>query len=136
MVDDAVVAWDDWNAAMLEVWVRRSQRLEGIARGAMGDQAIERIFALVATAIEPAVRNGVRAYFDRRPDSTENTSCDADRGLWPDIIDFVRRDMSWAAVETVLDQPDFFVSLIQVHQEGRWPCSWRGRYPHGRFVVL
>ena len=44
--------------------------------------------------------------------------------------------MSWAAVETVLEQPDFFLSLVPVYQEGRWPCSWKGRYPCGRFVVL
>jgi hypothetical protein len=80
--------------------------------------------------------NGVRAYFARRPDETENTAIDVDRGLCPEIVGFVLRDTSWAAVETVLGQPDFFVALLRVYQEGRWPCSWKGRYPDGRFVVL
>jgi hypothetical protein len=136
VVADAVVAWDDWNAPMLAVWNPRSQRLEDAARRALGDKAIDEIFESVSAATEQAVVNGVRAYFARRPDETENTAIDVDRGLWPEIVGFVLRDMSWAAVETVLGQPDFFVSLLRVYQEGRWPCSWKGRYPDGRFVVL
>jgi hypothetical protein len=136
VVADAVVAWDDWNAAMLAVWLARSERLEAIAVRAIGDPAIESIFARVDKAIEPAVRAGLQAYFARRPDDTENTECGADLGLRPEIVGFVLRDMSWAALETALGQPEFFVSLVPIHREGHWPCSWKGRYPQGRFVVL
>jgi hypothetical protein len=136
VVADAVVAWDDWNAEMLAVWLPRSKQLEDIATRAIGDAAIESIFSRVADAIEPSVRAGVRAYFARRPDDTENTECGADLGLWPEVVDFVLRDMSWAAVEMTLGRAEFFVSLTQVYQEGRWACSWAGRYPQGRFVVL
>ena len=133
---DAVVAWDDWNAAMLSVWLPRSERLEALAIAAIGDPAIESIFHRVDSAIEPSVHAAVRAYFARRPDTTENTECGADRALRPEIVGFVLRDMSWAAVETALGQPGFFVSLVPVHREGRWPCAWEGRYPEGCFVVL
>ena len=136
VVADAVVAWDDWNVAMLAVWLARSERLEAIAVRAIGDPAIESIFARVDGVIEPSVRAGLQAYLARRPDDTENTECGADRGLWPDIVDFVLRDMSWAAVETALGEPEFFVSLVQVYRDGRWPCAWDGNYPQGRFVVL
>jgi hypothetical protein len=78
----------------------------------------------------------VKAYFARRPDETENTEVGADLGLWPDIVDRVLRDMSWAAIETALGEPDFFVSLVPIYKEGRWPCSWEGQHPKGRFVVL
>ena len=133
---DAVVAWDDWSPQMVAVWLPHSEGLEDKARGVIGDDVIETIFDRVYAAIEPSLRAGVKDYFARRPDNTENTEVGADSGLWPDIIDFVHRDMSWAAVETVLEQPDFFVSLVRVHREGRWPCSWKGQYPQGCFVVL
>jgi hypothetical protein len=76
---DAVVAWDDWNAAMLAVWLPRSERLESLAIRAIGDPAIENIFRRVDSAIEPSVHAAVRAYFARRPDTTENTECGADK---------------------------------------------------------
>lgn len=136
LVADAVAGWDDWSPQMAAVWPRQSEPLEAAARRAIGDDAIETIFNRVAAAIEPAVGAGVRAYFARRPNTTVNTDCEADSALRPDIIGFVLRDVSWAAVETVLDRPSFFVSVVHVQREGRWPCSWDGRYPKGRFVVL
>ena len=133
---DAVVAWDDWNHAMLDVWPPRSMHLEGIALRVIGDEAVEQIFSRVDEVLGPAVLEGMRAYFDRRPDTTENTSCGADLGLRRDIVATVLRDISWAAVETTLEIPGFFVSLLAVYRDGRWPCAWDGRYPNGRFVVL
>ena len=133
---DAVVAWDDWSPEMMAVWPVRSKRLEAAAREAMGDPAIDDVFNRVEEALEPQVRAGVKAYFARRPNTTGNTDCGADSGLWPDIIDRVLQDVSWAAIETLLDQPEFYVSLVDVYRDGRWPCSWKGRYPAGRFVVL
>ena len=136
VVADAVVGWDDWSSEMMAVWRVRSERLEADARETIGDPSIEHIFSRVEAVLEPQVRAGVKAYFARRPNTTENTDCGADSGLWPDLIDRVLRDMSWAAVETLLDQPEFYVSLIAVYRQGRWPCSWMGRYPTGTFVVL
>ena len=136
VVADAVIGWDDWTHQMVAVWVARIERLEAQARDAIGNPAIDEVFTRVHDAIEVDVRTALKAYFARRPNRTENTDCGADAALWREILDFVLRDMSWAAVETVLDRPDFFVSLLAVHNDGRWPCAWEGSYPHGRFVVL
>ena len=136
VAEDAVVAWDDWTNEMMAVWPVRSERLETAARDAIGDPAIDDVFNRVADALEPQVRSGVKAYFARRPNTTQNTNCDADRGLWREILERVLRDLSWAAIETILDRPEFYCSLIAVYREGRWPCAWKGRYPVGQFVVL
>jgi len=133
---DAVVAWDDWTWEMVAVWPVRSEQLEAAARAAIGDPAIDDVFRRVAEALEPQVHAGLNAYFARRPNTTENTDCGADTGLRLDIIDRVLRDISWAAIETLLDRPEFYASLIPVYREGRWPASWKGRYPDGQFVVL
>jgi hypothetical protein len=133
---DAVVAWDDWSPAMMAVWPPRSRQLEALAVRRIGDAAIEQIFTRVDEALGPAVEAGLRAYFARRPDNTENTECGADLGLMTEIVERVLRDLAWAAVETTLGEPGFFVSLVAVYAEGRWPCAWDGRYPRGRFVVL
>jgi len=136
VVADVVVGWDDWNAPMLGVWLPRSEALEALARDVIGDAAIETIFTRVSERIGQPVQEGLRAYFARRPEATPNTKCGADLGLRSEIVDTVLRDLSWGAVETVLGQPGFFVSLLDVYREGRWPCSWEGEYPEGRFVVL
>jgi hypothetical protein len=136
VVDDAVVGWDDWSAAMMATWPIKSEQLEAAAQAAIGDAAIDHIFNRVAEVLEPKVRAGLRAYFARRPNTTDNTDCGADAGLWPDMLDRVLRDVSWAAVEVLLDRPEFYISLIEVYREGRWPCSWKGTYPTGTFVVL
>jgi hypothetical protein len=136
VAEDAVVAWDDWNAPMLAVWLPRSEALEELARNVIGDPAIEGIFGHVEAKIGQSVHKGVHAYFARRPEDTPNTECGADLGLRNEIVDTVVRDLAWAAVETVLERPAFFVSLVRVYHEGRWPCSWEGQYPEGRFVVL
>ena len=132
---DAVVAWDDWSPQMVAVWVPSSERLEALAQGAIGDAAIDDIFKRIDAAIVPALEAGVRAYFARRPE-TRNTEAGADLGLRTEIVDVVIRDMSWAAIEAILEQREFYTSLMPVYGEGRWPCSWDGQYPRGRFVVL
>ena len=133
---DAVVAWDDWSDQMMTVWPVRSEALEAAARETIGDPAIDEVFNRIADALDEPVRSAVRAYFSRRPNTTENTDCGADLGLSSEIVDRVLRDLSWAAVEVLLDQPEFYVSLIAVYREGRWPCAWEGRFPTGRLVVL
>jgi hypothetical protein len=136
VVPDAVVGWDDWSAAMMDVWPPRSMQLEAAATRLIGDPAIEAIFSRVDAVIGQSVEAGLRAYFARRPDNTENTACGADFGLRTEIVERAVRDVSWAAVEMTLGQPEFFVSLVAVYRQGRWPCAWSGRHPQGRFVVL
>ena len=83
-----------------------------------------------------SVHAAVRAYFAPEAGHHQNTECGADLALRPEIVGAVVRDMSRAAVETALGQPGFFVSLVPVHRDGRWPCAWEGQYPEGRCVVL
>jgi hypothetical protein len=60
----------------------------------------------------------------------------ADRGLWPEWLDSVKRDLSWAAVEVLLGQPAFFNDPVRYYRAGRWPCAWEGANRSGRVVLL
>lgn len=136
VASDAVVCWDDWNREMLAVWLPKTKALEQAARKEVGDSAIDEIFSAVSIAIDLSVRQGLEAYFNRRPANSGNTKTNADRGLWPEILDTVKRDISWAAIETIIDQRGFFTELLAVYRAGRWPCAWSGEYPDGQLVVL
>jgi hypothetical protein len=136
VVADAAVGWDDWNNEMLAVWGPRSVALEDLAESSIGDVAIHQIFRDVSTSIDERLRAGAQAYFDWRPATSPNAKINADLGLWPELLDCVKRDVSWAAVEAVLQQPDFFTDLLKYYREGRWPCAWDGEFPHGRIVLL
>ncbi len=136
VVPDAVVAWDKWNDRMLKTWLLESTPLEQIAKLFIGDAAIDEVFKRVSQSVQWPIRKGLDDYFGSRPETTPNTECGADLGLWPEILEFVERDVAWAAVETILAKDGFFNRVLEVHREGRWPCSWDGSYPNGRFAVL
>jgi hypothetical protein len=137
VVPDIVVGWDDWNDETLEVWLPRSKELEKAAQEQLGDEGIDVIFATVSTSISQTVYDGLMAYFARRPeDATENTEAAVDQGLWPELLDTIKRDMCWAAVEAILKRKGFFTMLVQYYRAGRWPCSWQGSYPAGQIVLL
>lgn len=53
-----------------------------------------------------------------------------------ELFDSVKRDMSWACVEYLMDTPGFFTTLTSIYKEGYFPCSWGGEYPSGKAVVL
>ena len=136
VVPDVATGWDDWSPQMAATWIPRSHSLEEHARSRIGDDAITAAFNAVAGAIESPLRSAIRRYFSERPDVNENTACNADAGLWPDLLDTIARDVSWAAVEALLTQPGFFTHMLTYYREGRWPCSWQGEYPAGRVVLL
>jgi len=136
VVPDVVVGWDDWNAQMLAVWKPNSEALERRARKSIGDSAIDEIFNAVSVAIYENARDGMHDYFDRRPTDSPNTETDADLGLWPELLQTIKRDVSWAAVETVLGHRGLFTELLAHYRGGRWPCAWQGDYPSGKIVVL
>ena len=136
VVSDVFVGWDDWNAQMLAVWTPRSNTLERMARESIGDSEIDEIINNVSAAVDKNARQGMQDYFDRRPADSENTETNTDIGLWPELLETIKRDVSWAAIETVLEQPDLFTELMTHYRRGRWPCAWHGEYPSGRVVVL
>jgi hypothetical protein len=59
-----------------------------------------------------------------------------DEAVFPDVMDSVKRDVCWAAVEEVIALPGFFSTLLSYYRRGRWVCSWDGNYPQGRPVVV
>jgi hypothetical protein len=136
VVRDAAEGYDHWGESVQSTWLPRSKALESKAQQVFGDDGINRVFAAVSERLEPALRTSLQAYFDRRPDVTENTSCNADLGLWPEILDAIERDLAWAAVEHLLQESGFFTQLLVYYRAGRWPCGWQGTYPAGRAVVL
>lgn len=136
VVPDAADGWIEWNDRMLEVWLPRSKKLEAEAQSILGDSVIDEIFLIVSQHIADALGKGMGDYFERRPEDSETTKCNADLSLWPEIMDSVKRDVAWAAVEVILGQPGFFNEVLDVLRKGRWPCAWDGNFPQGRFVVL
>jgi hypothetical protein len=131
VVSSIAEGWDDWNDQMMTVWRPRSAALEEIARTVMGEPGIDEVFADVAGVAGPGIEVALGRHFDRHPNSS-----DSDLGLWPDVLETMKRDIAWAAVEAVLGRPGFFSSILPYYRRGRWPCAWSGEYPEGRIVVL
>lgn len=57
-------------------------------------------------------------------------------GLENEMMDMVKRDLSWACIERALNIQGFFTTLLNVYKNGYFPCSWIGNYPKGQVVVL
>lgn len=136
VVADTVAGYDGWNTEMLSTWSPRTHRLEQQAIAAITNAAIDEIFAATSERIGPSVATALGDYFDRRPNINESTDCGADQGLWPEVLDSIKRDVAWAAIEHVLHDYDFFTDLLTYYRAGRWPCGWSGEYPEGKVVVL
>lgn len=60
----------------------------------------------------------------------------AENHLENEMLDMVKRDVSWACVERVLNIQGFFTTLLNIYSNGYFPCSWIGDYPNGQVVVL
>lgn len=133
---DLVEAWDDWNSNMIAIRLPETERLERIAVGKLGESEVNAIFETVSTESDEVLRAGMEGYFNRRPACSRSTIINADRGLWPEWLESVQRDICWAAVEMVLTQPGFFTELLQIYRAGRWPCAWERSDRTGRAVVL
>jgi hypothetical protein len=131
VADDLVDAWDGWNSDMLAAWVPQTKRLEQVAMAELGGAGVHAVFDAVSRAVDAPLRAAIERYFDTR--STDETN--ADRGLWPEWFDAMKRDLSWAAVEAVLARPGFFTDLLKYYRAGRWPCACEDG-DRGKRVVL
>jgi len=131
VADDVVDAWDGWNSEMLAAWTPETTRLEQIAVAEMGEAGLDAVFDAVSCAVDVPLRAAMDRYFDTRSTDETNT----DRGLWREWLDTMKRDLSWAAVESVLNRPGFFTSLLPYYRAGRWPCAWEDG-DRGKRVVL
>jgi glycine/D-amino acid oxidase-like deaminating enzyme len=56
--------------------------------------------------------------------------------IWPEIVDTVKRDISWSAIEAIIGEEGFFTEILATYRAGRWPCAWCGKCPEGQLVVL
>lgn len=121
---------------MLANWTAEYEQLERKAREAIGDRAMDEIFEAVSDAICENIRVGMQDYFDRRSVNSPTGKTNAEIGLWPELLQAMRRDVSWAAVGAVIGEHSLFTELLVYYREGRWPCAWDGKYPSGRFVLL
>jgi hypothetical protein len=132
VAEDLVDAWDGWNSEMLAVWKPETERLERVALDELGEDGLSTVFESVSNSTADALAEAMERYFDTRSKDETHT----DRGLWPEWLDAVKRDLCWAAVEAILDRPGFFTDLIRYYRAGRWLCAWEDGDRHKRVVLL
>lgn len=129
MVFSLYEACDSWGKRYIEVWEPNIYALEDIAVEVLGDDALDEAFDAVSAAIGDVVWDKMGAFIERRRLGDQ-------MGVCHELFDMVKRDLAWACVERILDQPGFFTMLFGIYKEGYFPCSWNGAYPAGRAVVL
>ena len=138
-VENIQAGWDREGKRMLAVWGPRTHALEVQAQRLLGDQNIDRIFSSVSETIHERLYQGICSYLDRVYNATDEKrrgQRSVDESLYPELMDSVKRDVCWSAVEHMLLVHGFFSNLLGFYQQGRWPCSWDGEYPEGQGVIL
>ena len=133
---DLIEAWDRWNDDLLPIWLPQTNSLEDIAIIQIGEADLSEIFRVVSDALDIPKSVGMEEYYDRHPAKTEASIANTDRGLWPEWLETVKRDLCWAAVEAVLNRSGFFSELLKYYRAGRWPCGWEHTDRSGRVVIL
>jgi hypothetical protein len=127
---DFTDAWDVWRRA--DVWAGQTHSLERRARESIGEKSIDDVFEVVSEYIRESVWQGIGRYLEAHV-RQGNIS---DEGLSYDVLEDIKRDVSWAAIEALLDEQSFFHRLLAWYRQGRWPCGWNGDFPAGSLVVL
>ncbi len=122
-------AYDNWNANYLSVWQPHTDALEKLAAEMIGNDAIDDIFETVSAALGDDI---YREWVEFRACA----GLEEENALDNEIVDMVKRDLCWAAVEKALNKPGFFTGLLDVYRDGRFPCGWDGDYPEGKFAVM
>lgn len=122
-------AYDGWNHKMLEVWEPQISLLERQAQEVIGDAQIDTTFSVISSAIDEKIGNKWWLFVERQQLQEE-------AGLEQEMMDMIKRDLSWACVEACLREQGFFTTLLHIYQEGYFPCAWEGIYPQGKAVVL
>lgn len=129
LVKSVYDAYDNWNANYLSVWDPQIDALEKLADEIIGSDAVDDIFAVVSAALGDDL---YRAWGEFRG----RAGLDEENSLDNEIIDMVKRDFCWAAVETALGKTGFFTELLEIYRDGHFPCGWDGEYPYGRAAVM
>ena len=122
-------AFDFYNDKYFKVWDYHITQLEHEAQNVIGDEKIDDIFSRISSATEEKLWLKWSLFIDRQ-DLYEET------GLENEMLDMVKRDLSWACIEKYLKKDGFFSALMRIYQNGYFPCAWNGEYPDGKAVVL
>lgn len=122
-------AYDDWNEQMLKTWEPHICSLENIAVKRIGDEQIDNIFLAISSEIGDAIWREWNNFITR-------WHLEEEMGLDNEMLDMVKRDVSWACIEKTLNVHGFFSTLLEIYKDGYFPCAWIGDYPKGQAVVL
>lgn len=122
-------AYDTWNEQMLNTWEPHIFQLGNMAIEQIGNSQIDEIFSAVSLEIEDVI-------WEKWCDFIGRWHLEKETGLENEMMDMVKRDLSWACIERVLNVQGFFSDLLQVYKNGYFPCAWLGDYPIGQVVVL
>jgi hypothetical protein len=132
--------WDWGGSHVPDLWETQSRALEARAQEILGDGAIDQVFSTVSHAIHEPVYVGLCSLLDRmyagKSDHESLVQRSADEGIYPEVMDAVKRDICWAGVEYVMQYDGFFTQTLERYRNGRWPFSWEGIFPHGQAVVI
>lgn len=129
LVKSVYDAYDNWNAIYLSVWDPQIGALEKLAEAVIGSDAVDDIFETVSAALGEDLYQAW-GEFRRRAGLEEENALD------DEIIDMIKRDLCWAAVERALGEKGFFTGLLEVYADGHFPCGWDGDFPYGRAAVM
>ena len=122
-------AHDDWNGQMFAIWESQTHELEKFAVERIGDEQIDKIFFIISAGIEDIL-------WKKWGDFMVRWHLEEEVGLENEMLDMVKRDVSWACVEKLLHVQGFFSTLLEIYRKGYFPCAWFGEYPDGKAVVL
>ena len=132
VVDTVWEACDTHGKEMLEVWGRNCAAIEQKALEKLNDKQIDAIFEAVSLAIGNEVYEAVCEMEDRIGEETGEDQT----GIEEEILDFIKRDTAWACVERLIGQQGFFNRVYEINRNGRWACSWVGKFPSGNFIIM
>lgn len=122
-------AYDNWNNQMLRIWEPQIFLLENAAVEKIGDSQIDEIFSIVSLEIGDIIWQKWDKFITK-------WHLEKEVGLDNEMMDMVKRDISWACIERVLNMQGFFSKLLEIYKKGYFPCSYIGDYPNGKVVVL
>lgn len=117
---------------MCEVWGKNSENIEEESLKKLSNAQIDAVFEAVSLAIGNEV---YEALCDLEDKIGEETGEDQS-GLEDEILDFIKRDTAWAAIERILGQKGFSPKFTTSPGTGRWACSWVGKFPAGNFIIM
>jgi hypothetical protein len=136
-VESLQVGWDRYGANMLDIWIEQIQAIEDKAKESIGNDEIDRLFEVTSASIHDRLNDGICRYLDRTySNDVSQLQRTVDESIVPEVVDQVKRDVAWAAIERALQHSGFFGLLVPIYRAGRWPCSWSGDYPEGRPILL